>query len=317
MTADHGPDHPTITSSPRQITATDLDRWLADGVTVIEGFLSSQATRQVREHIRLLYQDEPECLHGPATREDGHGMDFHDDQFRGLKSFPYPGGTALNLVGLDPRILDAARSALQTDDILMHQNLTHVKHSGLANYEQPLHLDYPLHTLLMPSRQPRFRTVIFTLFLTDVGPQDGPFAYIPKPHTTHLDPTRSVLDEAGTRDLLAFERKVTVPAGTLLMYGPDDVYHRGTNITGPDAFRWSVTSSFYAAECQFMGGLRWFSEGLNKAWPSFISHATPEQLKVIGIPLPGHPYWTESTIRGVQHRYPDWDPRPWLDALGS
>jgi hypothetical protein len=43
--------------------------------------------------------------------------------------------------------------------------------------------------------------------------------------------------------------------------------------------------------------------------------ANVEQLAALGIPRPGHPYWTQRTIRRVQLRYPGWNLDPWRAAL--
>ena len=53
---------------------------------------------------------------------------------------------------------------------------------------------------------------------------------------------------------------------------------------------------------------------------SHLEATTPEmvqtvaQLTVLGFPGPGHPYWTEETLRGVAARYPFLDLEPWRQA---
>jgi hypothetical protein len=32
---------------------------------------------------------------------------------------------------------------------------------------------------------------------------------------------------------------------------------------------------------------------------------------------PGHPFWTETTLRGAQARYPNWDLTPYRDAAAT
>ena len=48
-------------------------------------------------------------------------------------------------------------------------------------------------------------------------------------------------------------------------------------------------------------------------------HADPtaRQLTVLGFPAPGHPYWTEDTLRGVAARYPLLDMTPWRQAFAG
>ncbi len=299
------------------VSPTHLQSLVRDSICVVEGFLSRATLEAAQQHVRLLYADSPELLYGP--RGDGvaeKGIGLSAKQFEGQRFLPYPSGTELNLLGLDQRLLNAASAYLQTSQVLMHQNLVHVKHAGIADYDQPLHLDYEMHTLLVPAAERRFRTVICTIFLTDVGEANGPFAYVPKEFTAHLPPQRSVLTVEETLALRHRERALCVSAGTLLMYSPDDLYHRGTNLVGQGARRWSLTSSFYAAECTFMGGLRWFATSLDKNWPLLLENATVDQLATLGVPRPGHPYWTTQTLINLQARYPSWDLSEWGDVAG-
>ena len=57
------------------------------------------------------------------------------------------------------------------------------------------------------------------------------------------------------------------------------------------------------------------------ALPRFLSRAhevrpagDAPQLALMGVPEPGHPYWNEATLAGVQARYPGLDMGPWRDA---
>ena len=47
----------------------------------------------------------------------------------------------------------------------------------------------------------------------------------------------------------------------------------------------------------------------------YVQQATPRQLALMGVPEPGHPYWNEATLAGVQARYPGLDMTPWRKAL--
>ena len=60
--------------------------------------------------------------------------------------------------------------------------------------------------------------------------------------------------------LRAIERSGAAPAGSVFAYGID-VFHRGTNLTLPDAHRFTVTASYKAAGNDQIG---W------SAWPRFF-----------------------------------------------
>jgi Phytanoyl-CoA dioxygenase (PhyH) len=301
-------------SHAHPIDPRDLQTWRDEGVVVIERFLPTASLERARRHLQGLYQDDRAALHGPEHLSPQERT-AANDPFRGIKTFPYAGDIALNLVAMDPALVATAKSLLNTDQVVMHQNLTHIKYAGLANYDQRLHLDYRLHTLLAPSTQPAFRTVIFTIFLTDVGPHDGPFAYVPRHYTADRDLSEDVLSAEDSARLALLERHVTVPAGSLLMYCAEDLFHRGTDLKGAGSCRWSITSSFHAAAHPFIGGLRWSVAGVSKAWQWFIPHASQEQLSAVGIPAPGHPYWTEQTIAAAQKLYPNWNLNDWWVGL--
>jgi hypothetical protein len=42
---------------------------------------------------------------------------------------------------------------------------------------------------------------------------------------------------------------------------------------------------------------------------------SPEQRSILGVPLPGHPYWTRQTIDGVRERYRGIDVTPYEQGL--
>jgi hypothetical protein len=54
---------------------------------------------------------------------------------------------------------------------------------------------------------------------------------------------------------------------------------------------------------------------LGGALTKYVQQATPRQLALMGVPEPGHRYWNEATLAGVQARYPGLDMHPWREAL--
>jgi hypothetical protein len=54
-----------------------------------------------------------------------------------------------------------------------------------------------------------------------------------------------------------------------------------------------------------------------KPWAKIFENATTEQLAVFGVPRPGDPFWTETTIERAQMRYPGWDLTPYRKALAK
>ena len=71
-------------------------------------------------------------------------------------------------------------------------------------------------------------------------------------------------DHEYQKELMKFERSAAGPAGTLLAYGID-VFHRGTNLTEPNGFRYAMTSCFKKAGNDAIGYTAW-------PWHFSISH---------------------------------------------
>ena len=50
---------------------------------------------------------------------------------------------------------------------------------------------------------------------------------------------------------------------------------------------------------------------------AFVEASTPDELALLGIPRPGHRYWTPDLIDGMADIYPGLDLEPWRGALPS
>jgi hypothetical protein len=157
--------------------------------------------------------------------------------------------------------------------------------------------------------------VNYVIYLTDVTKARGVLSYVPRSRSAELrESDVQYPPPAMQRELVSFERLAEGPAGSLLIYDTN-VYHRGTNLSEPGAHRYTMTVSYRALRSEMIGGNEWARDGNNKPWRALLPRADIEQLAALGIPRPGHPYWTERTLRRVQARYPDWDITPFSAAL--
>ena len=70
---------------------------------------------------------------------------------------------------------------------------------------------------------------------------------------------------------------------------------------------------------QNMAMKKWNDDGRKGAMPGIgpPANATPEQLSLFGVQPPGHPFWTEETLRRAHQRYPGWDLAPYRAALAE
>jgi hypothetical protein len=106
------------------------------------------------------------------------------------------------------------------------------------------------------------------------------------------------------------------PAGSIVAYRPD-VYHRSVDMSDPTRHRIMLHVSFKHRDAVWDCYQAWPFRGFSPELSKFVQQATARQLAVFGIPEPGHPYWTEETLTGVQARYPNLDMTPWRAALAT
>jgi len=92
------------------------------------------------------------------------------------------------------------------------------------------------------------------------------------------------------------------------------VPHRGVRMTAPGAARFMLHVSVKPVATDWIGSQAWPGAAEGMAWHRFMQTPTVQQLSVLGFPEPGHPYWTEETLRGVVAHHPLLDMTPWREA---
>ena len=308
-----------------------LATWRRDGGVVLDRFFTAEEIDPVRADCDALFltrrRNQDALVKTPAG---GVGV-FDPAQFKNMDHLPFAASTAINLIGLNPRLIDYAKAALEVDDVRLYQCDAWAKFTGDADYDQPFHCDFKNHTLTAPGDAAADRTIIFMIYVTDVSDDLGAIRYAPNPEAAAIvGPLRTILPEETdgaqglgkaliSRDqvqapgfahpkqlaLKQIERSGAAPAGSIFAYGLD-VYHRGANLTRPGGHRYTVTASFKAAGNDQVGWTSWPFHFL-KPWNKVIANATPEQLACLGIPRPGDAFWTQTTLALTQQRWPDWD----------
>jgi hypothetical protein len=301
-----------------RFSLSHVDAWLADGAVVIERFFTPAEVAAVVADFGRVFGRSAGADEALTKTPDGQLGRFDAAQFAGLQAVPFDCSAALNLIGVHPALLAFARAALGCHDIRLYQNSAWAKFTGDADYDQPFHCDYVNHTLTAPSDDPRGNSVTFILFFTDVTEAHGPTHYVTRPDSLKIAGPEATLghdrDLAALQDALAVHaRSNAAPAGSVFAYGID-IWHRGTNMTEPGGARFAVTSTFKRAGDDAIGFHAWQFHHM-KPWARIFDHATPDQLACFGVQRPGHPFWTEATLRRAQARYPGWDMSPYWEAL--
>ncbi len=230
--------------------------------------------------------------------------------------FPFH-SSRLNALVVHDVVVSLAEDLLGTTEISLYMGLVTAKYSGQkSGYNQLLHTDYPNHMLVVPRHEVGFSQVEFFIYLTDVALEDGATRFVSRRRTADVPVERHTLNYIDYADLYDDAGAAVGPAGSIVVYRPD-VYHRSVDVTEPGHTRVMLHVSFKPRQAMWGGYQAWPFKGLSPEWSKFAQQATVRQLSVLGLPEPGHPYWTEQTLAGVSARYPGLDMSPWRDALNN
>lgn len=301
----------------KRFTDEHIAAWNRDGAVLIPNFFSPEELAPVLKDFELLYGERRVRSRTAHTEEKEAGGGFNFNQFKNIDDMPFDCSPALNLLGLHPALIDLSRAALETEDVRLYQSHSWAKHTGETNYDQPFHCDYKNHTLTVPSDDRALRTINIMIYVTDVTDDLGAIHYVPQPESNPITGENRAMfldgDPKAQSQLKAIERSGAGPAGSIFAYGID-VYHRGTNLTAPEGFRYTLTSSYKAAGNDMIGWSAW-PYSFMKPWHLLFDNATPDQLACLGVPRPGDPFWTTRTIARSEDRWPNWDMSAYKAAI--
>jgi len=300
-------------------SVSHVQEWRKEGFTLIPNFFSTEEILPIIEDFQQLYQDrgKGEEVGRPLNKkEDGAIGAGHPKQFMNIDSLPYNASSAINLISLHPALISFAKALLDVDEVHLYQSHTWAKYTGEADYDQAFHCDFGNHTLTVPADDVSLRTVDFIFYLTDVTDAHGALHYVSKTDSNRILGDGAVFAKDDQQFALkAKERSAAAPAGSLLAHSID-TFHRGTNLTEINGHRFTMTVGYKASGNEMIGFHVW-QTAADRPWPTVLNNATPEQLKCLGIPLPGDAFWTNRTLKLTQLRWPEWDMSAYSQTTGS
>jgi len=294
-----------------------VDAWNSEGGVVLENFFTAEEMAPVQHDFLRLHPKSlsTDSSNTPANIEREIGQ-IHNDQYRNVVNLPSAEASdAINLIGVHPDLIDLARRALG-GDVALTSHHTWAKFSGdKPDYDQPFHLDFPAETLLVPSEKAQFKTVVFIIYVSDVSEDNGATSFVPLSVPVDVDRASPFPTDEEQALLNAKSVSAIGGAGSVFMYS--SVIHRGTAIKKPDSHRYVIFSSWRRADFPAIrNGVDAVTGLTNVAgWQRYFSIASPEQLQAIGVPLPGHAYWSEQTLKSMKTRYPGWNDTPYRAAF--
>lgn len=290
--------------------------WQDHGWALIEGMLEPSVVEQALDELQALNPREvnvasPSRSDHSTSPDDGPA--FRDAQFASARLFPLPGAHALNRIFFDDRLTRFARTCLGTDDIRLYQARVTSKFGDRTNYEQPMHQD--LNHSLVPTRsEPGYWHLETFTYLVDVDERTGAIFAVPRPGNPDIDPVSGrIAPPELAAHLYEEEIRVTASAGATFAYR-SDLWHRASDLA-PDAERHALVAGYRPA------GVEWINYdpiaplSINEAFIEFTETCSPEDLALLGVPRPGHDYWTSTQVDKMQVMYPGLNLDPWRGAL--
>jgi len=301
----------------QKFTDAHVHEWRETGFVIVEDFFDAEEIAPILGDFETLYADRGA---GPGVgveknvKKPGEIGASHPRQFLNFDQMPYPASPAINLISMHPGLIAFAKALLGVPLVHCYQSHTWAKYTGEADYDQAFHCDFGNHTLTVPSDEIGLRTVDFIIYLTDVTNDLGALHYVSKADCAEILGAGAVIAPADQQQALKKrERSAAAPSGSLVAHSIDTM-HRGTNLTRAQGRRFTMTVGYKARGNEMIGFHVWqFSH--ERPWDLILNHASPEQLEVLGIPLPGDPFWTARTLQLTQARWPNWSLTAYRQAL--
>jgi len=284
-------------------------RWRTDGWCVIPAAFSGPELGEAAAAIPAIF---------PSAEEMDSGVDNERTRpWRSGEGPPWPefpfDSAALNALVVHESLIAMAEELLEADDVRLYQATLTAKYANQSSgYNQLLHTDYPNHTLLVPRRDAGYQQLETYIYLNDVSAHNGATRMVSRRLTAEIPVQRHTLGDAEYPALYDEPGSTGGPAGSIVAYRPD-VYHRSVDVTEPGVQRFMLHVAYRSEKAEWGGYQAWPFKGLQVAWYNFVQRASARQLVAVGFPPPGHPYWTEETLAGVQARYPMLDMSAWVD----
>ncbi|MDG1206899.1 MAG: phytanoyl-CoA dioxygenase family protein [Pseudomonadales bacterium] len=301
-----------------RFTHAHVEQWRQEGFVIIPDFFTAQEIAPiVTDYERMYGKKGAGDFAGTELnlkQEDGVG-EFRNNQFKNIDILPYEGSVEMNLISLHPALIEFAKQVLSTDEVHLYQSHTWAKYTGEADYDQAHHCDFSNHTLTVPADSPSQRSVDIVIYYTDVTDAHGALHYVTKTDASEVlrDGAIWAPEPEQQIQLRSKERSAAGTAGTLVAHSID-TFHRGTNLTLPQGYRYTMTVGYKAAGNDMIGYSTW-QDSAEKPWDNIFNNATPQQLQCLGIPKPGDAFWSQRTLKLTQARWPNWDMQPYFDAV--
>jgi hypothetical protein len=314
------------------LSNTQVNQWQQQGFLLLNNVFTDDDITAATSDIMKLQMEKKNC----DDFEVGDGMTFPTG-LRSLDSLTLDP----NLIGAVKQVLNSPEirmSQAETWKKVAYKETTPCStiDRTFSNQDQRMHMDFPNHTLLHPPQWDSPEAVAVIIYLSDSSECGGPTSVVPKlpppavdelyqwpyshmpgfgriPWRNDRSAVESFLREefpevaAFRQKLYARETSITYRPGTVLLYR-HDLWHRGTPLL-PGATRYVQNLVFKKPNCDWLNnwnkGTAYHMYRRDQYVEKLIARISVEQRNCLGIPLPGHAYWTPATLMATKQRYGD------------
>ena len=290
-----------------RITDEQIEQWRIDGYVHVPGFLTPDEVAAAHESVLLDFPTREQYDADPSRFRAVNGLVF--------KSLPFA-GDAVNRAAFLPPVLDAVERMLGTTEIRLTQSLMRASYGGPDTVDQLLHRDFHNNSMLAPHFDGRFMQLPVILYYTDVPIECAPTYIVSNQHTKDVPLLPHHVPEETAPDAYAKQQPLLAKAGDALFYTMFTM-HRGSAFLDHGAHRYVHHLAYRGAEHDWMGFTGWPYPFDTPNGQRCIEMLSPRQRELLGIPAPGHEYWTEETVRWFEIRYPEADSTPYREAIAS
>jgi hypothetical protein len=212
-------------------------------------------------------------------------------------------------LAIDDNLVELAARVLGSDDLNLYKMELWAKYAGAASmgYDQHHHRDFGNHSIVVPQRADPVQQMTTFLLLSDVDETCGPTRLVPFERGEHVPLWPH---DVAMGELVDDEVAIVGTAGSLFAYRTD-ILHRGSEITGHHASRFTLMADFQVWGKRWNAKLAWPHHAFADGWREMLARATVRQRALFGFPDPGDPYWDDQTIHDVGLRYPGMDMTPY------
>ena len=299
----------------QRITADHVAHYREHGYAIVENFLTPDELAGAQDELRQALPGWVEYCDDPSGPKPDDWLDARRPLGVLKHRFPFV-GQHLNAITLHPDLIAFAAEMAGGAEMFCEQSNLNFKGKGHpADQDQAMHCDYGNHTLAYPPDDPAYWQTAYLLYYTDVTEDRAPTAVCSRQHYPERILWPAFYRREDRPALYDNEVRVVVPAGSLLAYSMR-TFHRGTPFKA-EGGRLAHFITYAPAAWKWLGIMGWSVQAIKPEYRPWIESATLAERELFGFPSPGHPYWTEETLAGVQARYPGMNLTPYRLAMGE